>query len=66
MDDKIIQIYNELLENGIKEQAYYKLIELMDSLNINRDNLAEPLIILGIAKFPVYNHKDGYDIDYCD
>lgn len=66
MNNKIINLYNELLEDGIPEQAYYKLIEFMDSLNINRNNLVEPVIILGIAKFPIFNHRDGYEIEYCD
>ena len=65
MEDKIISLYNELLSSGIDESSYYKLIEFMDSMKINRDNLEIPLFTKGIVKFPTYIYRDGYEID-CD
>lgn len=66
MEDQLIDLYNELLLTGIKEDAYFKLIKLMDSMKINRDFLETPIFVSGIVKFPVHIYRDGYDIDYCD
>lgn len=66
MEDQLIDLYNELLVTGIKQDAYFKLIKLMDSMKINRDNLESPIFANGIVKFPVHIYRDGYDIDYCD
>lgn len=65
IESDVIDLYNSLLKEGVDEKSYYKLITLMDNLNINRDNFEEPRIFNGIVKIETINFKDGYDMD-CD
>lgn len=65
IESDVTDLYNSLLKEGVDEKSYYKLITLMDNLNINRDNFEEPRIFNGIVKIETINFKDGYDMD-CD
>jgi len=58
----VFDLYKTLLEEGIGEESYYHLIEIMDNLEINRDNF-EVRIFNGKVKFKYMT--DGYEVD-CD
>lgn len=59
--DKLKDLYNSLLAEGMKKEDYYNLICIMDSYGVER-NPDDIRIVNGLAK-SIYSFSDGYDCE---
>lgn len=59
--NNLVILFNSLLETGISEEQYEKMLEIIDDNNLDID-LSKSRLINGVWKNIEYSRLDGYDI----
>lgn len=59
--NNLVILFDSLLETGISEEQYEKMLEIIEENDLNVD-LSKARLINGVWKNVKYSYIDGYDI----